>query len=317
MVMFINWIPILFNHLVVVLATIKQVIIAMRPWSFPMTIIVALATILYAYWLGYDINIFLSIIAIIGSVFLHATTNLINDYYDTKYNVDRPGVGTVEYRPHPLIHGYMTQTQVFMLGTTLAIIAIILAAISAIYNRPLAILLGLIGLILAYAYTAPPFKLKYIGLGEVAVYLAWGIVIPLGVSYLATGIIDYKVLAYISPIAILIVNVLLANNIRDAETDRKAGVMTIAARIGAKPTAKIFVLLTILAYLIPAILVILNLAPLPVLLPIITIPRALQLAKILETNPPPDADPRAADIATKYSILYIIGIIIQLIIEYL
>lgn len=292
----------------------KLVLLAMRPWSFPMTIMVGLASIAYAYWLGYSIDWLLAGVAVAGSVLLHGMTNLLNDYYDTKYGVDRPGVGTVEYRPHPLVHGFMAPSQVYGLSMGMGLSAVALAAIVSMLGRPLAVPLAIAGFVLAYAYSAPPFKFKYIGLGELAVYLAWGIVIPLGVFYVAAGAVDLRVLAFIAPLGILVVNVLLANNIRDAETDRKAGVLTIAARMGAAPAARLFTLLNAAAYAIPTVLVIAKLAPLGVILPLITLPRAMSLSKLLRTSPPPDSDPRAAAIAINYALLYIIGLVASIII---
>ncbi len=289
----------------------KLVFLAMRPWSFPMTVVVALAAIAYAYWLGYEVNWLLAAVAVAGSVLLHGMTNLLNDYYDTKYGVDRPGVGTVEYRPHPLVHGFMTPSQVYGLSLGMGLAAVVLAMLVAMFERPLAVPLALAGFVLAYAYSAPPFKFKYIGLGELAVYLAWGVVIPLGVFYVAAGAIDLKVLAFVAPLGILVVNVLLANNIRDAETDRKAGVLTIAARMGAAPAATLFALLNAMAYAILVILVATGLAPIGAVLPLLTLPKAVSLSKLLRTSPPLDSDPRAAGIAINYAILYVVGLVVS------
>ena len=269
-----------------------------------MTVLVALAVIAYAGWVGAGIHWGLAALAVAGSVLLHAMTNLLNDYYDTARGVDRPGVGTVEYRPHPLVHGFMTPGQVAGLAYASGLAAVALAGAAALAGRPLAVPLALAGFALAYAYNGPPFNFKYVGLGELAVYLAWGIVIPVGVYYMATGSLSLAPAAYAAPIALLIVNVLLANNIRDAESDRRAGVMTLAARIGAGAAARLYTALTLAAYAIPALLAAARLAPPGTLAVLVTLPAALRLARILARSPPPDADPRAAGIALAYAAIY-------------
>lgn len=287
---------------------LKLAFLAMRPWSFPMTVVVSLAAVAYACWLGYAVSWPLAAVAVAGSILLHGMVNLLNDYYDTRLGADRPGVGTVEYRVHPLVHGVMTPGQVYGLGVGMGLAAVGIACTLALLGRPLAAPLALVGFALAYAYTAPPLKLKYLGLGEPAVYLAWGVVIPLGVFYVATGVMDPRVLAFAAPLGILIANVLLANNIRDADTDREAGVLTVAARVGAARAATLFALLNAAAYAAPPVLVAAGLAPVSAALPLVTLPRAVNLSRMLRSNPPPDSDPRAASVAISYALLYVAGL---------
>ncbi|MCE4607198.1 MAG: prenyltransferase [Desulfurococcales archaeon] len=291
---------------------VKMVFLATRPWSFPMTVLIGLIAGLAGCYNGYSIDWILLTIGLIGSVLLHAMVNVLNDYYDTKRGLDRRGVGTVEYRPHPILHQILSPGETLVLGIISGIAGLILAALVWYLGRPLAIPLGLIGFILAYIYTGPPFPLKYNALGEIGVYLAWGIVIPIGNYYLATGGIDLTPVIIALPMAILVVNVLLANNLRDIEADKAGGIKTLATVLGFGSGRKLFKVLIILAYIIPIFYLpvkyTLFLATLPVYL---TLKGGLNLSKMMdEGKAPPDADPRVAGVLQKYAILYLAGIII-------
>ncbi len=287
----------------------STVFLATRPWSFPMTILVGVAALAYAAWRGAAIDWVLAGLAVAGATGLHAFANLVNDYYDWRRGVDRPGVGTAEYRPHPILHGILAPRSLASLAASLATASILAAAtVSLLAERPLAIALAAAGLLLAFSYTGPPLALKYRGLGEAAVYLVWGLLIPLGVYYTATGHIDIGIAAYTAPLGLLVANVLLANNIRDSETDREAGVATLAARLGGK-AATLFTAIVIAAYALPIPLVIAGTAPPTVLATLVTLPKSLKLAKELAENPPPDADPRAASIALTYATVYTVATI--------
>jgi len=291
---------------------VKMVFLATRPWSFPMTILVGLIAGLTGCYKGYSIDWILLTIGLIGSVLLHAMVNVLNDYYDTKRGLDRRGVGTVEYRPHPILHQILSPGETLVLGLISGIVGLTLAALVWYLGRPLAIPLGLIGFILAYIYTGPPFPLKYNALGEIGVYFAWGVVIPIGNYYLATGKIDLMPVITVLPMAILVVNVLLANNLRDIEADKEGGIKTLATVVGFESGRKLFKTLIVLAYVIPIfylpIKYTLFIAALPLYL---TLKDGLNLSKMMDNGKaPPDADPRVAGVLQKYAILYLIGIII-------
>ncbi|MCE4614074.1 MAG: prenyltransferase [Desulfurococcales archaeon] len=296
----------------------KMVFLATRPWSFPMTILVGLIAGLAGCYNGYPIDWMLLTIGLIGSVLLHAMVNVLNDYYDTKKGLDRRGVGTVEYRPHPILHQILSPRETLLLGLISGIVGLILAALVWYTSRPLAIPLGLIGFILAYIYTGPPFPLKYHALGEIGVYLAWGVVIPMGNYYLATGKIDWMPIIIVMPMAILVVNVLLANNLRDVGVDKEGGIRTLATVLGFNEGRKLFKALIILTYTIPLLYLPIKYALFISALPIyLTIRQGRDLFRMMDTGKaPPDADPRVAGVLQNYAILYLVGIIVVCIAGY-
>ncbi|BEP17772.1 1,4-dihydroxy-2-naphthoate octaprenyltransferase [Pyrofollis japonicus] len=292
-------------------------LIATRPWSFPMTILLSIVVALYATIAGYAVNIPLVIVAIAGSVLLHAAANVLNDYFDYRYGVDKPGTGTVIYRPHPIFANILTPQATLAYGIGLGLAGTILALITWA-ARPLAPFLALLGLLAAYSYTGPPIKAKYRGLGELLVYIAWGIIIPIGVFYMASGLVKILEPVIVSfPIALLIVGVLVANNLRDIETDKAAGFVTIATILGKQKTQKLFKALVALAYAAQALIAVAARQPLA-LLPLLSIPKAIETTRALSGDRvPPNADPLAAQLAFNFTVLAITGYTGQLLINLL
>ncbi len=290
---------------------LKTVFLATRPWSFPMTILVGLTAGLTGCIQGLRMNWGLLGVGLVGSVFLHMMANVLNDYYDTRRGLDRRGVGTVEYRPHPILHGILSPRETALMGFASGLTGLILALLVLAMNRPLAIVLGVLGFTLAYSYTGPPLSLKYRALGELDVYLAWGVVIPLGNYYLATGNLGLEPLLSVLPLALLVTAVLLANNLRDIEADRAGGIETLATRLGFSRGRVLFKLLIGASYVSPVLFLPVDWRLLAALAPsYATLPMAVKVAGMMDSGrAPPDADPRVAMLLQRYSILYLAGII--------
>ena len=105
--------------------------LASRPWSFTMTAIsVSVGSTLAA--IDGDFSWILYLMTLLGTVLLHAATNLINDYYDVKNGVDTQEVSTAQYRPHPLVEGKLKAEHVrraaYVLYGLSAFIGLLLAA---------------------------------------------------------------------------------------------------------------------------------------------------------------------------------------------
>ncbi len=292
------------------MADFRLVFLATRPWSFPMTVLAVGYGLALAYWhIGY-IDPLLGVLAIVGAVLLHAMVNLLNDYFDTKYGVDRPGAGTVEYRPHPLIHGFMSSSQVAGLGFGLGLLGLAIGTYIALSSRVLALVLGIVGFLLAYSYTGPPVRFKYIGLGELIVFLVWGPLMVLGGYYVVTGLVDSSVIIASIPLGLLVAAVLLANNIRDIDVDRKAGVYTLAVRLGKTKALRLYHLLLLGPFILTLLLAIIGLIPITTMATLLALPKALKLAKTMARSVPADADPRTANVVLIYAIVLLAATII-------
>ncbi len=284
--------------------------LASRPWSFSMTAIsVSVGSALGAIdgtfsWAYY-------LITLVGTVFLHAATNLINDYYDVKSGVDTREVATAQYRPHPLVEGKLPAEQVklaaYILYGISAMIGIYLAA-----SRGWALLwIGLTGAFASLTYTAPPLKYKYSALGEISVFLMWGPLMVISAYFVQRQAFSLNAFWISIPFGALVALVLLANNIRDINHDQNKGILTLAIVLGQQKGLLLYRWLIISAYL--AILLMSIFGPLYLwsLIVLLSLPLALRLLRQMLRQVPADADARTAQLDTAFGFLLVLSLVLE------
>ena len=145
---------------------------------------------------------------------------------------------------------------------------------------------GAAALLAAIAYTGGPFPFGYYGLGDLAVFLFFGVVAVCGTYFVQALSLTWNVVAAALPIGALTTCILVVNNLRDIETDRRSGKYTLAVMLGPHGAQMEFVALMILAFVTPAGLWLAGAANLWVALPLATVPLAIQLVKQIQM---PDA----------------------------
>ena len=135
--------------------------------------------------------------------------------------------------------------------------AIIVAAITfmlglwlVMISSPIILVIGIVSLIMAWAYTGGPYPLAYKGLGEVFVVLFFGLAAVMGTYYVQAGKWSAITFALGLGLGLLSANLLSINNIRDIDTDRKAQKHTVATRIGRKYAERMIVMQTLVPYII-------------------------------------------------------------------
>jgi 1,4-dihydroxy-2-naphthoate octaprenyltransferase len=139
--------------------------------------------------------------------------------------------------------------------------------------------LGLLSIAAAYLYTGGPKPYGYLGLGDLSVFVFFGPGAVAGTYYVqALSVSSLAMLASI-PIGALATAILVVNNLRDIETDARAGKHTLAVRIGDRATRNYYLLLIVVAYAMPLLLLWRGLADAWVLLPWLSLPLAFQLAR--------------------------------------
>jgi 1,4-dihydroxy-2-naphthoate polyprenyltransferase len=284
--------------------------VATRPWSFTMTVIsVSVGAALAAIEGG--ISWFLFFLTAIGVVFMHAGTNLVNDYYDVKSGLDTESAETAKYRPHVIVHGLIPARQVLFAAYGL------FAAASAIglyltYQSGWAVLwIGIIGVLAGIGYTAPPMKYKHVALGELSVFLMWGPLMVEGAYYVQRHALSLNALLVSIPFGTLVALVIFANNIRDIEQDRSMHIRTIAIMLGNRLGIHAYLLLMVFAYVVTLILTLTGVLTPWGLLVFLSLPVAVKLLRQMETCIPSDADARTAQLDTAFGILLVAGLIIQ------
>jgi len=289
---------------------LKMWFLVTRPWSFPMTIISITLGTLLAYCEGIFDGV-LYVLTLIGTVLAHAGANVINDYYDTKYKVDTVDAPTAKYRMHPVLSGFTSLFKLEIFGSTMFVAAFIIGVYLTLVRGPFILLLAILGAILAISYSGIPFKYKYKALGEPAVFLIWGPLMVLGSYYVQTGNISWKVIAASIPLGLLVSAVLLANNIRDMDYDRKVGTKTLPIVVGRSLAFKTYVTLIIAPYVVTLILSMFKMIPLWSIATIITLPKAINLIKTFKTKVPENADALTSSLMLTFGIVFLLSLLVE------
>ena len=281
-----------------------------RPWSFSMTAIsVSVGGALAA--IDGDFSWGLFGLALISGVFLHAATNLMNDYYDVKSGVDTREVSTAQYRPHPLLEGKLEPKKVLLAsfilyGTATAI------GLGLVAARGWPILwIGLAGAFASLTYTAPPLKYKYSALGEISVFLMWGPLMVLGSYFVQRQSFSVSAFWISLPFGVLVALVLLANNIRDVNHDRDKGILTIPIVIGQRNGLRLYFVLVLLAYLGIVIMSLMGPLHLWSLIVLISLPLAVRLLRQVMRQVPVDADAQTAQLDTAFGVLLVVSLVLE------
>jgi 1,4-dihydroxy-2-naphthoate octaprenyltransferase len=295
---------------------LAKILLSVRPWSFTMTAGVVISAITLAFYYGYPVDITLALLALVGAVLLHAFVNWFNDYGDYVMGVDRVGVGTTIYRPHLLVEGVLGTRQILVLSFSSAAISIAIGLYIAFNGRPLVIPIGVAGFLLGLLYSLPRVGFKYNALGELAVFLAFGPLMFLGSFYAATGLLDLRALIASAPLGMLITAVLLANNIRDIETDSRSGIKTLATTLGLKRSTIVYLTLLLGSIAYTLALVALRVLPVTSAITVLVLPLAIKLTRIsLSGRIPADFDPMTARVVLLYSMLLIASLLVAVLLK--
>ena len=217
--------------------------------------------------------------ALLGALFIQVGTNLSNDYSDARRGADtedrlgpvRVTAGGLVPPRRVLVATYVTFGLAVLCGIYLIVVAgWVLLAIGAA-----SILAGVL-------YTGGPRPYGYAGLGEVFVFLFFGVVAVAGSYYVQTQDVVWQAFAASVPVGLLCAAILVVNNVRDLDTDRRAGKRTLAVRLGRARTRVLFAAMIVVSYLALAALV----AGLSwwTLLPLLTVPLALRLIETVRTR---------------------------------
>ena len=189
-----------------------------------------------------------ALVALLCALGIQVATNFINEIYDF-----RKGADTAErFGPTRTVAAGLISEKTMTVVSVLLLLVVFLMGLYLVYLAGWPILVvGLLSMFFAWAYTGGPFPIAYSGLGDLFVFVFFGLVAVGGTYYVQAGEVTFPVLtAAIAP-GIFSVNILLVNNIRDIDTDRKVGKMTLPARIGGGNARWLYTGLTIVAYFVP------------------------------------------------------------------
>jgi len=213
--------------------------------------------------------------ALLGALLLQVGANFANDVFDFERGadtVDRKGPQRATQS------GWITPAQMKRaMWTAFGAAVVVGAYLTSVAGWPV-LALGLASIAAAYLYTGGPRPYGYVGLGDLSVFLFFGLGAVAGTYYVQALSVSSLALLAAIPVGSLATAILAVNNLRDIETDSRAGKRTLAVRIGDGPTRAYYLLLLVVAYLVPLLLWWRNPADAWVLLPWLSLPLALRLA---------------------------------------
>ncbi len=244
------------------------------------------------------------LVSMLGVAALHVAANLLNDVFDFRSGVDRRVEGD-EGRPgRVIILGMMTAGQVL----AEVAVALAFAALAAAYiwwrsgPAPLAFAAG--GLVLLYTYTAPPLALKYRGLGEPAIFLAFGPFLLVGAAWAQVGHFSLPALLLSVPIGCATTAVVVGNNLRDRQEDAEASIITTGQMAGGRVAQIVYVSVVLIGGLSPAVMAIVGQGPLGLLASPVALAAAVKpLAAVCRGRRVPDIDSQTAKYMTVLSVI--------------
>lgn len=254
-------------------------LLAARPKTLPAAISPVIVGCAVA-WVEGELRVIPALAAFAVALVLQSAANFANDVADFKRGAD-----TEERLGPPRVtqSGLLTEQQVTV-ATGLALAAAMIPGLYLVWlGGPFLALVGLLAMLAAVAYTAGPKPFGYLGLGEVFVFLFFGPVAVAGTAYVMTHEVTPLALAASVPMGCLISAILVVNNLRDIDTDRAAGKRTLAVRIGREATRWEYLVLLVIAYLIPVAMAVAGMRNWWVLLALVTIPLGLMLVSQVRT----------------------------------
>ena len=249
-----------------------------RPFAYTASVIpvlagAALATLDNRFdWLPF-------LLALAGGVLLHTGTNIVNEIYDVRKGIDTI---TSPRASHALLKGRISERAAFVTAG----VAFTLAVAAGIWliglRGPAIAVLGLLGLIGGWGYTAPPLQYKYRALGVPLVFLLMGPLMVVGTYFAVTGLWAAQALILSVPVGLLVAAILHGNEWRDISEDTRAGIVTLSSRIGRDWAHYGYVALVLGAYITLGLAVAFRLLPPATLLAILSLPFLAQVVRSAE-----------------------------------
>ncbi len=221
-----------------------------------------------------------SVIALICSVLIQTGTNFVNDLYDFLKGADN------EKRKGPervLASGWISVTEMKAAVILVFLISFLLGLYLVYAGGIVVLIIGILSITAGIAYTAGPFSLAYNGLGDIFVFLFFGLAGTMGTYYVQAH--NFSLLSFLAsiPVGALITNILVVNNYRDVEEDRAANKKTLIVIFGRSFARFQYVFFILISFLVPAIFYLNFNFSYWIFLPYLSLPVAINLIKMLFT----------------------------------
>jgi 1,4-dihydroxy-2-naphthoate octaprenyltransferase len=263
-------------------SSVRIWLMAARPRTLPAAVApVLVGTALAAtedqfHWLRF-------VMAMLGALFIQVGTNLSNDYSDARRGADTED----RLGPVRVTAGGLVPPRQVLVATYVAFGLAVLAGAYLIATAGWELLLvGAASILAGVLYTGGPKPYGYEGLGEVFVFLFFGLVAVGGSYFAQTEQMEWEALALSVPVGLLAAALLVVNNVRDLETDRRAGKRTLAVRLGRPRARTLYAAMVYLAFVIAQVPWIVGSDELSpwLALPLVAIPLAAPVVRIVRSR---------------------------------
>ena len=251
------------------------------------------------------------ILSVTAIVMLQAGVNLLSDHDDFENKVDREdsfGSSGV------IFQGLLSSKELYIGGMALLTIGCIIGFFLTYKRGWFILLLEVIGALGGYSYTGRPLRLKYRGLGAPLVFLLFGPLMVIGSYYVQTQTVSIPAILVSIPLGLLTTAILHANDIRDMDQDKKAGIKTLSIIVGVNNAERIYRLLIIISYVLVLALVVYKIIPIWSLLCLLTLPTAFKnLGRLGKFSDIIELDKETAKLGTQFGMMFILSMLIAFI----
>lgn len=244
----------------------------------PKTLVAAIAPVIVGTaFAGYDAEFLNFLLALLVALALQIGVNYANDYSDGVRGVDDDRVGPIRLVGSGLAKPADVKRAAFLAFAIAAFAGLILSARSEWYL----LIAGALAIIAAWTYTGGPKPYGYQALGEVSVFIFFGLVATLGTYFVQVGSFSWPVVLAAISMGLLATAILNVNNLRDLERDGKSGKRTLAVRLGASRTRALYRVTIFLPLLLSLVLLTESTY---FLLTLIVLPQLLRASRLVNTD---------------------------------
>ncbi len=246
----------------------------------PRTLVAAVVPVLVgAAWAGRNaISIPRTLLALVVAIGLQIGVNYANDYFDGVRGVDT----AARMGPRRLVASGLAPPRAV---ATAAIVMVCIAAVAgivlALLTTPWLIAAGALAVIALALYSGGPKPYAASGLGEVSVFVFFGLVATGGTAFVQQDRLDASVLWLAVPVGLLACALLMVNNLRDIPTDTAVGKRTLAVRLGAKRSRTLLAAVVVIALILPTVGALVRSLPWLVAITLVTVPLAIGPLRVI------------------------------------
>jgi 1,4-dihydroxy-2-naphthoate polyprenyltransferase len=224
--------------------------LATRPPFLIVTLVACLVGLASAYWSGVPIDPVTAAVTVLFALVAHAGINVLNDYYDALNGTDAantervfPFTGGSRF----IQNGVLSLRETGLFGAALFAAVVPAGLWLTAHSGAQLVLIGLAGLVVGWAYSAPPLKLNSRGVGEICVWAGF-VLVAVGTDFVQRGVISTLPLVAVTGYALLVTNILYINQFPDRRADESCGKRHWVVRLGAERARWGYALIALVAY---------------------------------------------------------------------